>query len=310
MKAGLAGEATANQILPLPDSCFLNDIVGRTGEEYYMCYCPLMQQLLNYISHDPVFSERRVIVIFDSGLYIHRPLQDALTRIFLEVLPCQAVTFISAMQVVGMSLILPSREATSLVVYLTGTEAQCIISSSHQALGFTYHSTGTRPNDTYSNNNQRATTLLEVTSYWASEEGATQVVVAILKCLDACPRPLRRDAIHNLYFCGIAANDAISIRIAKRLQSTLIAKDLSPMSSETSSDDSPTTASNSDFVTSLPIAISNLQALADLVSVVALPDSIRPDSSVWMGASLWASRLQKQQSEVVSSVQWTTRTKA
>jgi hypothetical protein len=299
IKAGFVGQASAHQIMSLPQPTF--DATSSTAEDYYHLYCPVLHQLLNYFSLTS-FAERRIIVVFDSGLYLHKALQNALTRIVLEAIQCHSVAFFSAMQMISMSLMLPSQEATHLAIYLTDQEAQCIVSSSYHTLPFTYQATGQRTGMMNINNGPT-----KASNYWSSKEGSREIVVAILKCLEVCPRELRKAAIHNLYFCGSAASDIRSIRIGKQLQDALRSEGttLLASSSSTLDENEETQPVLSDVGVSVPVTMSTLRPLANFVSLVAMPDSIRPDLAVWIGASIWANYVFNKDSE--SAVfQWRT----
>ncbi|GKY93384.1 hypothetical protein MPSEU_000306000 [Mayamaea pseudoterrestris] len=302
VKAGFAGQASAVFLLPLPP--LTKPMAQCTAQDYYYTYSPVMQQLLYYLPQSPLLSERKAIIVFDSGLYLHQPLQDALVRILLHVVQCKAVSFVSNMLMVGMSLmLLPESSAsadleysccnansTCLAVHLTNQEAQCIVCSSHQALPFTYQSTGSAGKE-------------QQQLYWNTPIGTARIVASILHCLHACPRDLRKQAIHNLYICGGAANDVMAVKIAKQLQETLLRNDSDDqvtMSAVMTNNDDDTTATTNpaadeisymQLLTVAPANVSVLQPLADYVSVVALPQLMRPDLAVWMGASLYANHV-------------------
>lgn len=298
VKAGLAGQPSAHLILPLPR--LTKPALSITMQDYYQSFSPVIQQLLQLLPQEVIpISKRKAVVLFDSGLTLHEPLRKALLRIILDAIQCPAVTFFSSLLMIGLSLMLPSTgaESTCLAVYMTEQEAHCIIYSSHQAWPFTYQSTGIRADY------QPAATVLETIMHWTSAEGVQQVALAILKCLEACPRDIRRTAIGNLFFCGSATNDAIGVRIARQVQSILRGQDELTGDTITGTPTSSDSSAMAFELVSVPVSIRSLQPLAESVSVIALPDGIRPDLAVWIGGSIWVNRLHQRDSDA-PEFQW------
>lgn len=118
----------------------------------------------------------------------------------------------------------------------------------------------------------------EMDTHWLDETNPNSLVMALLKCLSACPTDLKRDVISNLVLVG----DALVLvpDLARQVRNRLIAiLDKTAVSF----DEEP--------VSELTVVPTDCNALAPLKSSVAVTSTapLRPDLVSWVGASLWAS---------------------
>lgn len=206
-----------------------------------------------------------------------------------------AVTFMSALE------ILPVAQGwkRGLVVHVSRDEAVCICHSDGHLLPFTFQSV---PECGYQH-------LLEdpqlLQREWTSkmdhllldeQHNPNSFVVAILKCLEACPRDIRYDVIHNIVFCGDGAMiiPDLGRRVAQRVEQILEGNQ--PEIEARSAAESPT------HMSAVPVAMTALQPLGSSLRMISCAPH-RPDMIAWTASSLWAATWNRYENEE-SRIPW------
>lgn len=120
---------------------------------------------------------------------------------------------------------------------------------------------------------------------WLDENSPHSLVVALLKCLQACPTDTRKDVISNMVFCGdtLMVVPDLGRRVALKLKSLL--EGTSPETDPAS----PLLAleENQPDMTMVPVAAQALKPLAPNVGLLSCAP-FRADLISWVGASVYA----------------------
>jgi len=277
-RVGYVGEAKPKHWIPLtvPPSQYA------TAATWYRYLSPLIQQLFTALVQDP--TERRLIVIFDTGLETLRLWQQALEQCAWDA-GAPAVSVLPALETIPMAF--PSLKDV-LIVQITSQQAFCLAHAAGQSLPYTFQSVPAGYHVAVKTKEYTSTVKSEwtdqMTYTWLNHHNPESLMAAILKCLQACPRSIRKQVIHNLVFVGEACmyRPDLRLRVAKHLQSILkrTAKD----------DDSSTLKEQETPLTRIPKAFNELEPLAGSIGVVETAP-YRADLLAWAGASVWASHV-------------------
>lgn len=297
-RAGYAGDAQPRRqvILPLhnavnTDTSNNNNTATDSLTEILATYhvaARLMQDVFDQLGQDP--SERHCLII-TQGLLSPLNHTDHVNRLqqVLWNLGVPAIRFLPSLQHVALALASPLPVSTSaaisgLVCLVTPSETHCVVFSSDAVLPFTYQVVPTT--DTADIDNSI---------------NLDKIVTALLHCLQACPRDLRKGAASNLTFAGeiCTQQPVLGRQIARQLKLVLSSQpaaaqqqasasepDQEPESDPPESTTTVTASPKPIEYTAVPVATSQLRVLADLIAVVHLP--FRPDLCTWIGVSLWA----------------------
>lgn len=275
INAGYVGQARAKHIVPLPAD--LSHLRKDAAAEIYRVYAPSVQKAFHLLGQDP--KERKVLVLYDGGLDWPRAWQNAIARV-LEDAGTKACAFHPTIKMVPF--VFPTVE-TMLVVQIMSTEAHCIVHAEGRSLDYTYQ-VSSQPlakkgnMDTVSDcRKQQAAFLLP--------SGPSDLVTAILKCLEACPVEKRKAAIHNMVFVGALYDPSFGTLVAKKVRDTL--QERVEEGTSTVPEEEPAESTASIEWISLPVNKVKLQPLCDHCSVIEL-NGIRHDVVAWLGASAWA----------------------
>ena len=334
---GYVGQPRAKHLLKIPalSSPSLSSssaTAAVNGKEYYRIYSPIIQIAFHSLGQDP--KERSVIVLLDNGglsgmMMMHQPFQQALERILLQDARVPACSFHSSLQMVPTafppSLLTPvlsqqqEQQSGMLIVQLTLQEVHCVAYAAGHVLDFTYQvccdNEGSffrkeicQTPETLEGLAQKQASWIDGDSSLGSGKGQmSSLTRALLQCIDACPREMRRAVVHNMVFVGTIADPQFGVKAAKQLRTVLLKHQLSSSPSKAHhskavSDDSGEkadvehqAAAAAAAATTLgvqwistPVNIQSLKPLAEHVSVIQL-GSLRPDLVAWLGASVWAS---------------------
>jgi actin-related protein len=291
-RAGYAGDAQPRRqvILPLKNKNATANNNNNTATDSltdilasYHVAARLMQDVFDQLGQDP--SERHCLIV-TQGLYpVNHTDQEKRLQQVLWNLGVPAVRFLPSLQHVALALVSPSPASTSapttgLVCLVTPSETHCVVFSSDAVLPFTYQVLPTTNSDSLDN------TI-----------NSSQIMTALLKCLQACPRDLRKGAAANLSFAGEVCTQQPDLgrQLARQLKMVLSSppsqQQQEPLASEQEPENDPAETTTTNAVlpysyTTVPVAVSQLRVLADLIAVVQLP--YRPDLCTWIGVSLWA----------------------
>lgn len=280
IRVGLVGQASAQSATPLPP---IETAQLSTAALYRRC-SPLMQQALSLMSQD--LSERKVLVVFHTGLYLMDRLREALIKVLGDA-GLQAIRFAPALELIGHSLPLQNL----LLIDIAGREAHCLAVVDGEPLPFTYQSVVAETAKPLTVGEHNA--MLEA---WLDPHVPSSLVSAVLKCLEACPMPARPAVAANLCVGGEVFDNNYSVRLARALRAAL-------------SDDEENVAPQPGaayphLLTRVPPAKATLAVLADKVGVVRVA-GLRGDVLAWIGASLWANHWHVMDPEA-ECLQWQT----
>jgi hypothetical protein len=282
VKAGHAGQPKAHSILsmlPIP----LDSDTNNDAAEYYRHYAPVITQVLSFCQD---LAERKALVIVN-GLYLKRAMVQALERLLYSN-GCKAVTVLPAIELIPYSL--PSLDSM-LVIHFEQTtqtttttnnnggslvQAHLLAHAHGRPLEYTHQAVSTTMNTT-TGNDENPTKHNWVSSVYSADS----LVLAILQCIQACPRQVRTRVIHNLVFCGDVYPSTLPVQVAKLVQSTLMGQ----CEQEELENIPPSVTEYSNY-TREPLS-TELSSLASHVGIVQIPQ-IRPELYAWMGASAWA----------------------
>jgi hypothetical protein len=295
-RAGYAGDAQPRRQVILPINNNSNTATDSLTEilATYHVAARLMQDVFDQMGQDP--SERHCLIV-TQGLYpVNHTDQVQRLQQVLWNLGVPAIRFLPSLQHVALALTVSTPSpvsstaapATGLVCLVTPSETHCVVFSSDAVLPFTYQVVPT----TTTANAQNTDIPI------ANTINDSQIVTALLSCLQACPRDLRKGAAANLTFAGEVCTERPDLgrQIARQLK-TVLSKEpqqQQPLASHQEPENDPAeTTSTTNVVlpyeyqyTAVPVATSQLRVLADLIAVVQLP--FRPDLCTWIGISLWA----------------------
>jgi hypothetical protein len=136
---------------------------------------------------------------------------------------------------------------------------------------------------------------------WLDENNPHSLVVALLKCLEACPTDARRDIIANLSFCGDATlvfpdlGRRAALKLRNVLNNTEAVGSASPAPLALQEEDPA--------MTFVPVSASHsLKHLAQHIGLLSCAP-FRPDVISWVGASMY-STLWHRYDDTDSHVQW------
>jgi actin-related protein len=293
--SGYAGHPRAKRLVPVPNGLS----AAASAKEYYRVYSPLVQEALELLGGggNQDVKERRVVVLFDSGIYCSRAWKEALERILLHDIGVPACCFQPSIKMVPMAFPPPS---SMLIVHVTLTqEAHCMAYAAGHALDYTYQVCSS--SEDYVKGNSTNVTHLDLYNRqiaWVEESGdnnnsSSSLIRALLLCLAACPRETRRSVVHNMVFVGAVVDvKNFSLRVVQALCTALKSEQktepVPPQEPQEQEPQEEKPAREDTLGTNCPIDMRALQPLADHVSVVCI-ERLRPDFIPWLGASLWAS---------------------
>jgi hypothetical protein len=203
-------------------------------------------------------------------------------------------------------------------------DISCMIHAAGHSLPFTFQTILGNSSSDWANTN----TTRKSSSCSTSTIIMNELILAVLKCLQACPRAARKEAIKNFVFCGqgVIHRPEFPLQVVRRVQQVLRLQSLmeektddttatATASAEPKQEQEPQDDEDDDEEPKrrngmihhgfgiVPVNLKELQPLAELVGLVdyvvydsksssSLPRDRRrrprPDLLAWTGASLWA----------------------
>jgi hypothetical protein len=133
---------------------------------------------------------------------------------------------------------------------------------------------------------------------WLDGNNPNSLMLALLKCLDACPLDARKDVIGNILFCGdtLVIMPDLGRRLALKLKEFLSTLD------DSSEDSEPYSGAVGDLhLTMVPIATKQMKPLAGYVGLISTAP-YRADLISWVGGSMHAALWHRHDDQ--SPVQW------
>jgi Actin len=270
----------------------------KSESEWYLLLAPLIEQVYDRLMCKP--STRRVVCIYRP--YAPMAFQKALTQhLWNQGVPAQV--HVDGLQVVSMA----QGWKRGLIVHVSREEAICVCCADGYVIPYTYQIVPTGYKALLKGTLDEATgktvyrlpstrseldTVLEERVLNPHDPGS--LVVALLMCLQECPRDLRAQVVSNVVFCGDGAAllPDLPRRVVKKVEQLLEhpqeeEEDVSAPSAEAS-----TTASIDPVYAMIPINLENLRPLAARLALRSCAPH-RSDWISWVGASLWAATWNK-----------------
>jgi hypothetical protein len=275
LRVGYAEQFKPQHIIPftpVDSSKFL------TESQWYSILSPLINQLYDRLMVKP--TSRRVICVHSE--YPQKSWEAALKQIFWNR-GVPALTFVSSMEMVPVA----QGWKRGLVVKVSREEAVCVAHVDGHMLSYTYQSVPCGYKSVVEDDSIIHTNWNDKMDHlWLDEQNPNSLVVALLKCLEACPRDVRRYVISNIVFSGdaLVLVPDVGRRVTKRLKSIMEGNSIRL---EDSSEQPREEGDDPALLTVVPIRMSSLKSLADQLSVNTCAPH-RADLISWVGASLWA----------------------
>lgn len=253
-----------------------SSILILSAPDYYREYASTILEAMEWLGSEA--NSRRVVVCHDYGYDLPTACKEAVERALLFTAGVEAVSFHSTWWKVPAAV--PAIQ-DALIVAATMTGIHCFAYATGDVLPFTFQSC--TANQQFSAQTPVAAWQHQLHEWLTSREN--NLISALLACLQACPRAVRRAVIHNIWLVGnvILDGPGYSKQIAKALKKRLEGNDV--VSSQLDSDPSP--ENSAPLSTQIPIAMKELQPLASHVSSLVVDSS----DVAWLGASRWAHRL-------------------
>lgn len=302
IRVGYADSCQPRHLIPVPVSDAASSAHGnQTESQWYATLSPWIEVVYDRLLCNP---NSRKVVVLHSQFVVPIAWQAALEQLLWNK-GVPEITFVSALE------ILPVAQGwkRGLIVHVSRDEAVCICHSDGHLLPFTFQSV---PECGYQH-------LLEDPSKlqceWTTKmdfnlldelHNPNSFVTALIKCLEACPRDIRYDIIHNLVFCGdgLTVIPDLGRRVTQRLEQILEGTQPELESQPVDESSTTTTTSTQEIVhmTAVPVAIKSVQSLASRLRMLSCAP-YRPDMIAWAGSSLWAATWNRYENDE-SRIDW------
>jgi hypothetical protein len=242
------------------------------------------------------------VLVVHTPLYVPQAWKAALEQLFWNQ-GAPAISFVSALEIIPMA----QGWKRGLIVHVSQNETVCVCHSDGHLLPFTYQSI---PECGYGHLMKDTNTLQREWTphmdYWLLDErhNPNSFTVALMKCLEACPRDLRYDVIYHLVVCGDGGlilpdmGRRVALRLEQILEGTQEELTVPAELVEASSSSTSTTIS----MAAIPVPVAALKPLASRLRLLDSKPQ-RPDFLAWIGASLWAATWNRYDAEE-SRIEW------
>jgi hypothetical protein len=300
IRVGYADSFQPRHLIPVPTSDAASSaqgIVNQTESQWYATLTPWIEAVYDRLLCNP--NSRKVIVLHPQFV-VATAWKAALEQILWNK-GVPEITFVSALE------ILPVAQGwkRALIVHVSRDEAVCICHSDGHLLPFTFQSV---PECGYqhlledSHQLQREWTAKMDFCLLDELHNPNSFVTALIKCLEACPRDIRYDVIHNIVFCGdgLMVIPDLGRRVAQRLEQIL--EGTQPTLEAKVSEDDDYSARQEVPMAAVPVAVKSFQSLASRLRMVSC-EPYRPDLIAWAGSSLWAATWNRYDNEE-SRIDW------
>jgi actin-related protein len=284
MRVGYAEQFQPQHIIaiePIQDA-------NKSESQWYSILSPWVQQVYDRLMCNP--TTRRVVILHKH--YAPKAWLTALELILWNK-GVPAVVCFSSLEMLPIA----QGWKRGLIVQVSREEAVCVCHSDGHILPFTYQSVPCGYQQILPEETKISTEWTEpIDQLLLNENNPNSLVVALLKCLEACPRDIRLYVISNIVFCGdgMVLLPDLGRRVAKRLKEILEGNQ-SPLELGEAQDDA--------LLTMVPIDIATLRPLADRLAVTSCAPH-RPDWISYVGSSLWAAIWNKYDDEE-TRIKWT-----
>jgi hypothetical protein len=292
VRVGFAEQFKPQHILPYIPADSTGREVTRSESQWYAILSPLIDQTYDRLMVNP--TTRRVVCVHSH--YPEKAWEAALKQIFWNR-GVPALSLVSSLEMIPVA----QGWKRGIIVQVGMGEAVCVAHVDGHILPFTYQSVPRGYNSVMSSSSSSGNTdeiqctwNASMDRLWVDERDPNSLVVALIKCLEACPRDSRMYAVSNLVFSGEALMLVPDLprRVAKRLKFLLEGGTEALLSDPTTTSDEASEEKEQKEdderqLTSLPIQTASLKSLADRLAVTSC-SPYRPDLISWVGTSLWA----------------------
>lgn len=309
IRVGYADSFQPLHLISVPSTDSASGVQGNATEsQWYTILNPWIELVYDRLLCQPA---TRKVVVLHPQLVVPRTWKAALEKLLWNK-GVPAMTFVSALELIPVA----HGWKRGLIVHIARDEAVCVCHSDGYVLPFTYQSI---PECGYQHLLDDVNTLQRE---WTSKmdlalldefHNPNSLVVALLKCLEACPRDIRYNVIHNMVFCGdgMMIFPDLGRKVAQRLEQILEGTQLQFTTPNTDTDTDTaapagdvdtTTSTNNQTTCSIPVSVKSLQSLATRLRLLSCAPH-RPDFLAWIGSSLWAASWNRYEDEE-SRIKW------
>ena len=284
IRVGYAEQFQPQHLIPIEP----HEDANKSESQWYAVLSPWIEQVYDRLMCNP--TTRRVVILHKH--FVPKAWLSAI-QLILWNKGVPAIVCFSSLEM------LPTAQGwkRGLVVQVSREEAFCICHSDGHVLEFTYQSVPCGYKDILPDE-------LKISDYWTdtmsqlllNENNPNSLVSAVLKCLEACPRDIRRYVISNLVFCGdgMVLLPDLGRRVGQRIKDILEGTQ-SPLELGAAQDDAQLAV--------VPTKIAALKPLVENLAVTSCAPH-RPDWISWVGSSLWAAIWNKYDDDE-SRIKWT-----
>lgn len=315
VRVGYAEQCRPQHLIAMEDSIFDDDSSNKklckSESEWYLVLAPIIEQVYDRLMCKP--STRRVVCVYRP--YAPSAFQKALTQhLWNQGVPAQV--HVDCLQVVPLA----QGWKRGLLVHISREEAICACYADGYIIPYTYQmvptgyktllqgtlneSTGKTTYAFPSSPSSELDAVMEQTLL--NEHDPSSLVVAILMCLQECPRDLRAQVVANLVVCGDGAAllPDLPRRVAKKVEQLLESPIEDQGEGGSPSLTIPAASSTNEPVYAMvPVDLTSLRPLAARITLKSCAPH-RADWISWVGASLWAATWNKYD-EDETPIPWT-----
>lgn len=240
-----------------------------SGADWYAIVNALLHQCWDRLMSVP--SSRRVIVLHPP--FMPRAWEAAITQ-GLWNLGVPAFVFVCNLETPPLAL----EWQRGMVVHIGKTESHCMCHADGHGLRNTLQIVDCGYQQAVSDPDEVAVEWTkQMDEVWLNEGNPNSLLLAVAKCLQECPKEVRRDIASNIVFCGetVLVVPDLPRRVCERLQVVLKGT-------------APELEAPPSHLTPFPTNWKELAPLSDIVTAMST-GPYRADMVSWIGASLWAS---------------------
>jgi hypothetical protein len=261
----------------------LPDKLPQSAEEWYFVINPLVIKCWDRLLLSSTASRRVVI--------LHPPMMPLAWELALSQamwnLGVPAVVYISMLDTPPLAL----EWQRGMIVHIGKTEAFCVAHADGHSLASTLQITPCGYQAAVPSVNKVETSwTLQMDQVWLNETNPNSLLIAVAKCLEACPTQVRKDVADNIVFCGetVMIVPELPFKLCNRL-------------TEVFQGSAPELPEHTSVLTLVPL---KWRKLSPLQVTPRSTGPYRVDMVSWIGASLWAT-VWSRHDEEDQLIEWT-----
>jgi hypothetical protein len=268
-------------------------VITRSESEWYVALSPIMEQIYDRLMCKP--STRRVVLL--TKPYPPTAFQNSVKQhLWNRNVP--SVVELDTLQTVPIA----QGWKRGLVVHLSREETVCVCHCDGYIIPYTYQIIPTGYNFLLEGTDDGNITLptsdenvsrveTKINDRLLNLHSPDSLVVAILMCLQECPRDLRAHVVSNIVFCGdgVTLLPDLPRRVTKKVEQIL---ESSTAAVKEEAESAAGSSSSSVVFGMIPIDMASLRPLAARLRLVSCAPH-RPDWISWVGGSLYAAAWHK-----------------